>query len=56
LLIEERAGSRLAALTVGVNDRFETPTELSEAADVMLPEPRDAGRLLSALATVLESR
>ena len=54
LLAEERAAGHLAALTVGVHDRLETPPELLEAADVMLAEPRDAGRLLAALATVLE--
>lgn len=54
VLLAERTAGRLAALTVGVHDRLETPPELLDTADLMLPEPRDAGRLLSALATVLE--
>jgi trehalose-phosphatase len=54
LLAEKRAAGHLAALTVGVHDRLETPPELLDTADLMLPEPRDAGRLLAALATVLE--
>jgi trehalose 6-phosphate phosphatase len=54
LLAQERAAGRLAALNVGINDRTATPPELIAAADVMLAAPRDAARLLSALATELE--
>jgi trehalose 6-phosphate phosphatase len=54
LLAERRAGGRLAALNVGIHDRSATPPELVAASDVMLPAPRDAARLLSALATELE--
>ena len=55
VLRAERAAGRLAALCVGVHDRHATPTELLDAADLMLATPRDAGRLLSALATILEA-
>ena len=51
---ERRAAGRLAALNVGIHDRSATPPELVAAADVMLAAPRDAGRLLNALATELE--
>jgi trehalose 6-phosphate phosphatase len=54
LLAQERAAGRLAALNVGIHDRTATPPELIAAADVMLAAPRDAARLLSALATELE--
>ena len=54
LLAEWRAAGRLAALNVGIHDRTATPVELQAASDVMLPAPRDAARLLSALATELE--
>jgi len=54
LLAEWRAVGRLAALNVGIHDRHATPPEVVAASDVMLPAPRDAARLLSALATELE--
>jgi trehalose 6-phosphate phosphatase len=54
LLAAERAAGRLIALNVGIHDRSATPPELVETADVMLAAPRDAGRLLSALAAALE--
>ncbi len=54
LLAEWRAAGRLAALNVGIHDRSATPPELVAASDVMLAAPRDAARLLSALATRLE--
>ena len=53
LLAAERAAGRLAALSVGIHDRIATPTEVLAAADVMLDTPRDAARLLAALATIL---
>jgi trehalose 6-phosphate phosphatase len=54
LLADWRAAGRLAALNVGVHDRDATPPEVVSASDVMLPAPREAARLLSALATELE--
>jgi trehalose-phosphatase len=54
LLTEWRAAGRLAALNVGIHDRTATPAELAEASDVMLAAPREAGRLLNALAGELE--
>jgi hypothetical protein len=54
VLREARASGRLAALSVGVRDRVATPPEVIAAADVMLPSPRSAARLLSALAIRLE--
>jgi trehalose-phosphatase len=54
VLSEWRAAGRLAALNIGIHDRSATPPELIAAVDEMLPAPRDAARLLSALATELE--
>jgi trehalose-phosphatase len=51
----ERSAGRRAALNVGVHDRHATPAEVVASADVMFREPRDAGRLLNALAVRLES-
>ena len=48
------AGRLASGLSVGVHDRVATPPEVLAAADVMLRSPREAARLLSALATVLE--
>ena len=56
VLAVERAAGRLAALNIGIRDRTATPSDVVEAADVMLDAPRDAARLLSALATVLEAQ
>ena len=56
LLAEWRAAGRLAALNVGIHDRTATPPELIAASDVLLPAPRDAARLLSALANELGRR
>jgi trehalose 6-phosphate phosphatase len=53
LLAGERAAGRLAALNVGIQDRIATPDEVPAAADVMLDAPREAARLLAALATIL---
>jgi trehalose-phosphatase len=50
-----RDAGRLAALSVGVHDRVATPAEVIAAADVMLDRPREAARLLSAVATMLEA-
>ena len=54
LLASERAAGQLVALNVGIHDRTATPPDLVEAADAMLESPRDAGRLLNALAAALE--
>jgi trehalose 6-phosphate phosphatase len=54
VLAEWRAAGRLAALNVGIHDRHATPPEVVAASDVMLGAPREAARLLSALATELE--
>ncbi|MGH2465806.1 MAG: trehalose-phosphatase, partial [Candidatus Limnocylindrales bacterium] len=54
VIASERAAGQSAALNVGIRDRTATPVELVEVADVMLDAPRDAGRLLGALATELE--
>jgi trehalose 6-phosphate phosphatase len=48
-----RAEGRLAGLALGVHGGRETPAEISAAADLVLPSPRDAGRLLGALAAAL---
>jgi len=53
LLAAERAAGQLAALNVGIHDRIATPAEVLASADVMLDTPRDAARLLAALATIL---
>ena len=49
-----QAAGRLVSLNAGVHDRHATPSELLAAADVMLAAPRESGRLLGALASVLE--
>lgn len=51
---EARAAGRLAGLTVGVHGAAETPPAVLDAADVALDSPRDAARLLSAIAGALE--
>jgi trehalose 6-phosphate phosphatase len=55
VLADARADGRLAdGLAVAVHGAVETPLEVVEAADLLVPAPRDAARLLSALAAVLE--
>jgi trehalose 6-phosphate phosphatase len=49
-----RDRGEIAGLTVGVLGAHETPPAIREHADVELPAPRDAARLLSALAGRLE--
>jgi len=53
-VVEERRRGSLAGLTVGVHGAGETPPEITAAADVELPTPRDAARLLAAVAAALE--
>lgn len=48
------AGSLRAALTVAVHAALETPRELAEGADLIVTGPRQAARVLAALATALE--
>jgi trehalose 6-phosphate phosphatase len=49
-----RAQRRVAGLTMGVHGAGEVPAAVREAADVELASPRDAARLLAALAGALE--
>jgi trehalose 6-phosphate phosphatase len=49
-----RERGEVAGLAVGVHGAQETPAAVREAADVELAAPRDAARLLSALASALE--
>jgi trehalose 6-phosphate phosphatase len=49
-----RARGELDALLVGVHGAAETPPQMSAAADAFVATPRDAGRLLAALARELE--
>jgi trehalose 6-phosphate phosphatase len=51
-----RAEVRVAGLAVGIRGGAETPPAIMELADVVLASPRDAARLLSALARELERR
>lgn len=51
---EARAAGRLAGLAVAVQGAAETPPAVTEAADVELESPRDAARVLSAVAGALE--
>jgi trehalose 6-phosphate phosphatase len=48
-----RRRAPIAGLSVAVHGAHETPAEVLAAADVLLASPRDAARLLSALATHL---
>jgi trehalose 6-phosphate phosphatase len=49
-----RDSGRLDGLAVGVHGAAETPAEVLAAADVVLPSPIEASRLLSAVAAALE--
>jgi trehalose 6-phosphate phosphatase len=49
-----RQRGELEALLVGVHGAAETPPQMTAAADVFVATPRDAGRLLAALARALE--
>lgn len=50
-----RDAGRLAGLAVGVLGAAETPAEVLDAADVVLPSPVEASRFISAVAAALES-
>jgi trehalose 6-phosphate phosphatase len=56
VLAEDRARGRLAGLSVAVHGAVETPPEVVEAADLLLPSPREAAALLNALARAASSR
>jgi trehalose 6-phosphate phosphatase len=56
VLLSARASGAVVGVTIGVRGGDETPTAVLEAADVVLPTPHDAARLLSALARELERR
>lgn len=49
-----RDRGELEALAIGVHAAGETPAEVAAAADLLLAAPRDAGRVLLALARALE--
>jgi trehalose-phosphatase len=49
-----RAVGRIAGLTIGVHGAAEVPPAVRAAADVELASPRDAARLLAALAGAIE--
>lgn len=55
LVRDERAAGRLVGLALGVHGGRETPPEVTAAADIVLPAPRDAARFLAALARGLEA-
>jgi trehalose-phosphatase len=56
VLLAARAAGPVMGVTIGVRGGAETPTAVLEAADVVLPAPHDAARLLSALARAVERR
>jgi trehalose 6-phosphate phosphatase len=56
VVLAARGAGKLQGVTVGVRGGAETPPAVLEAADVVLPTPHDAARLLSALARELERR
>jgi trehalose 6-phosphate phosphatase len=49
-----RAAGRVAGLTIGVHGATETPVEVLAAADIELPDPPAAARILARIATRLE--
>jgi hypothetical protein len=49
-----RDAGRITGLAVAVHGASETPAAVRDSADVFLASTRDAARLLSALATLLE--
>jgi trehalose 6-phosphate phosphatase len=53
-LRRERDAGRLDGLAIGVHGAAETPAEVVEEADLILPSPLEASRLLAAIATALE--
>ena len=53
-IAEARGRGQLDALLVGVHGAAETPPQMTTAADMFVATPRDAGRLLAAVARELE--
>ena len=53
-IVAARARGELAALVVGVHGAAETPAEMAAAADAFVATPRDAGRILAAVARAVE--
>lgn len=53
VLREAREAGRIEGLAIGVHGGRETPEGLEAVADLVLPTPRDAGRLLGFLAAAL---
>jgi trehalose 6-phosphate phosphatase len=53
-LRRQRGAGRLGGLAIGVHGAAETPVEVLDAADLILPSPVEASRLLAAIATGLE--
>jgi trehalose 6-phosphate phosphatase len=51
-----RDAGAVRGVAIGIRDGAETPPAVLAAADVVLPAPHDAARLLSALARALERR
>ena len=54
VIAEARERRELDALLVGVHGAAETPPQMTAAADVFVATPREAGRLLAAVARELE--
>jgi trehalose 6-phosphate phosphatase len=50
VLARERARGRVTGLAVAVHGAVETPAEVVEAADLLLPSPREAAAVLNSLA------
>ena len=53
VVVEARRRGELDALTLGVTGANETPPDVVGAADAILASPRDAGRVLAAVATTV---
>ena len=56
VLARERAQRGLTGLAIAVHGATETPPEVVEAADMLLPAPLDAAAVLSALASAAARR
>ena len=55
-IADARAAGRVAGLTVAIHGAHETPPTILEVADIVLPAPHDAARLLSAVGHELQRR
>jgi trehalose-6-phosphatase len=56
IAIAARERGELEALALGVTGANETPREVLAAADAILASPRDAGRVLAAVAAAVAQR